>query len=122
MEHKYSPILQAEIEQILENIKQFNKLFSINIEYFIDGWALFLFEKSIYPRQIVIFKSYNHNSFSVKSFEVKSNNNGKEEFEELYSIKNLNTIDLLIKELKEIIYGKDIMHYTSKNYFDNFKK
>ena len=122
MEHKYSPILQAEIEQILENIKQFNKFFSINIEYFIDGWALFLFEKSICPRQIVIFKSYNHNSFSVKSFEVKSNHNGKEDFEKLYSIKNLNNIDFLIKELKEIIYGKDIMNYTSKNYFDNFKK
>ena len=121
MEDKYSPILQAEIGQILENIKQFNKLFSINIEYFIDGWALFLFEKSIYPRQIVIFKSYNHNSFSVKSFEVKSNNNGKNEFEELYSIKNLNNIHLLIKELKEIIYGKDLMKYTTKNYFDKFK-
>jgi hypothetical protein len=122
MENKYSPILQSEIGNIIERIKIFEKLFTINIEYFIDGWAVFLNEKNIYPRQIVIFKSYNNNSFSIRSFEIKLNNYQKEEYKELYSIKNLETSDRLIKELKEIIYGKDIMKYSSKNYFDKINK
>ena len=122
MEKKYSPIIQAEIEKILAKIQAFKKFFSINIEYYIDGWAIFLNEKNIYPRRIIIFKSYNNNSFSIKSFEINLNNPRKEENKELYSIINLENVDIVMKELKEIIYGKDIMKYTSEKYFNKILK
>lgn len=122
MENKYSSITQAEIEKILTKIHTFSKFFSINVEYYIDGWAIFLNEKNLYPRRIVIFKSYNNDSFSIKSFEINLKNNQKEETNELYSIKNLDSIDTVIKELKEIIYGKDIMRYTSEKYFNKVLK
>ena len=122
MEFKYSPEIQYEINHLLETIKIYKNLFSMNIEYYIDGWAIFLKEKKIYPRSIVIFKSYHKNSFSIKSFEIKLYDYKKEEYKELYSIKNLENSDQLIKELKEIIYGKDIIKYSSKNYFDKINR
>ena len=122
MESKYSPKIQSEINHLIDSLQVYSSYFSIKVEYFIDGFALFLDEKNIYPRQIVIFKSYYNNSFSIKSFEINLNDYKKEEYKELYSIKNLETSDQLIKELKEIIYGKDIMEYTSKKYFDKINK
>jgi hypothetical protein len=118
MENKYSPKTQAEIDKVLTNIRTFNKFFSVNVEYYIDGWAIFLNEKNIYPRRIVIFKSYHKDSFCIKSFEINQQNSQKEVINELYSITSLDTINKLMQELKEIIYGKDIMKYTSKKYFD----
>jgi len=122
MENKYSPKTQAEIEKILSKIHTFKKFFSINIEYYIDGWAIFLNEKNIYPRRIVIFKSYNNDSFSIKSFEINLNDCRKEENKELYSKINLDTIDKVMKEVKDIIYGKDMMRYTSEKYFNKVLK
>lgn len=122
MEKKYSSTTQAEIEKILTKIHTFSKFFSINVEYYIDGWALFLNEKNIYPRRIVVFKSYNNDSFSIKSFEINLKNNQKEETNELYSIINLDSIDAVIKELKQIIFGKDMMSYTSEKYFNKVIK
>ena len=122
MESKYSPEIQSEINHLLDTIKIYKNLFSINIEYFIDGWAIFLNEKRIYPRRIVIFKSYNNDSFSIKSFEINLNDCRKEENKELYSISNLDTIDKVMKELKDIIYGKDMMSYTSEKYFNKVLK
>jgi hypothetical protein len=122
MENKYSPKTQAEIEKILTKIHAFKKFFSINIEYYIDGWAIFLNEKNIYPRRIVIFKSYNNDSFSIKSFEINLNDCRKEENKELYSKINLDTIDKVMKEVKDIIYGKDMMRYTLEKYFNKVLK
>ena len=118
MESKYSPEIQSEINHLLDSIQVYSSYFSIKVEYFIDGFALFLSEKNLYPRRIVIFKSYNNDFFSIKSFEVNLRYNQKEEINELYSISNLDTIDKVMKELKEIIYGKDIMKYTSDKYFN----
>jgi hypothetical protein len=117
MESKYSPRIQKEINEILSRIKIFKKFFSINIEYYIDGWAIHLKEKSIYPRYFVIFKSLENNLYSIKSFEIQSNNFKNEHYKELYFENNICKIDLLLKELKEIIYGKDIADFTYKSYF-----
>ncbi|MFX1443227.1 MAG: hypothetical protein ACFFHV_07430 [Promethearchaeota archaeon] len=76
----------------------------------------------MYARRIVLFKSYYDDLFSIKNFEVNLNNSQKEQNNELYSILNLDTIDKVIKELKEIIYGKDIMRYTSEKYFNKVFK
>ena len=122
MESKYSPEIQAEIEKILSKIHAFKKFFSINIEYYIDGFALFLNEKKIYPRRIVIFKSHINDSFSIKSFEINLNDCRKEENKELYSKINLDTIDKVMKEVKDIIYGKDMMRYTLEKYFNKVLK
>ncbi len=122
MESKYSPEMQSEINRLLDTIKIYKNLFSINIEYFIDGWAIFLNEKKIYPRRIVIFKSHINDSFSIKSFEINLKDCRKEENKELYSILNLDTIDKVMKELKDIIYGKDMMSYTSEKYFNKVLK
>ena len=122
MESKYSPEIQSEINHLLDTIKIYKNLFSINIEYFIDGWAIFLNEKSICPRRIVIFKSYINDSFSIKSFEINLKNSQKEETKELYSIVNLDTLEKVMKELKDIIYGKDMMSYTSEKYFNKVLK
>ena len=122
MEHKYSSKTHAEIEHVLARIQSFKELFSINIQYYIDGWAIFLDEKRSYPRRIVIFKSYDNNLFFIKSFEVNPENDKKQEMNELYSIENLDIIEKLMRELKEIIYGKDIMNYTSENYFNKYSK
>jgi len=121
MENKYSPKTQAEIEKTLSKIHTFKKFFSISIEYYID-MAIFLNEKNIYPRRIVIFKSYNNDSFSIKSFEINLNDCRKEENKELYSKINLDTIDKVMKEVKDIIYGKDMMRYTLEKYFNKVLK
>ena len=122
MESKYSPEMQSEINRLLDTIKIYKNLFSINIEYFIDGWAIFLNEKKIYPRRIVIFNSHINDSFSIKSFQINLKDCRKEENKELYSILNLDTIDKVMKELKDIIYGKDMMSYTSEKYFNKVLK
>ena len=76
MENKYSIKTQKEINYILENISIWKDLFFIQTEFFIDGWALYLKEKTIYARKIVIFKS--NSQYSIKSFEIHLNNYKKE--------------------------------------------
>jgi len=63
MENKFSPNIKSEVEDILKNLDFWNNYFSINLEFYFDGWAIFLKEKNLYPRCIVIFKSYNINLF-----------------------------------------------------------
>ncbi|MFX1277667.1 MAG: hypothetical protein ACFFAT_21820 [Promethearchaeota archaeon] len=121
MENKYSLETQAEIENILKEI-HFKKSFFVKYEFFFDGWAIFLKEKTIYPRLIVIFKSYIKNSFSIKSFEIQNNNYNKEKYNQLYFVEKIKNPEELIKELNAIIYGKDIMNYTSKKYHEYFEK
>jgi len=121
MENKYSLETQVEIENILKEI-QFKNLFSIKYEFFFDGWAIFLKEKALYPRSIVIFKSYNKDSFSIKSFEIYLDNYKEEKYKQIYVVEDIINIADLIKELNEITYGKDLINYTSKKYYNYFDK
>jgi hypothetical protein len=122
MENKFSPEIKNEIEEILKEVSFWNEYFSIKFDFFLDGWAIFLKEKSLYPRNIVIFKSYTKNSYSIKSFEIHLDHSKKEEFKEIFSVNNLGNQKLLFKELKEIIYGKDILNNASKIYKNKFLK
>ena len=108
MDRKFSLETQNEVNAVLDNLTEWKKLFSINVDYFYEGWAIYLKEKSIYPRNIVIFKSYSENYYSIKSFEIRSSNK-KEFFEELYVNEKIETLLELNAEVKEIIYGKDLL-------------
>ena len=121
MENKYSLETQVEIENILKEF-QFKNLFYIKYEFFFDGWALFLKEKTLYPRSIIIFKSYNKNSFTIKSFEISLDNHKEEKYKQIYAVEDILNIADLIKELNDIIYGKDLINYTSKKYNNFFDK
>ncbi len=109
MKNKFSPEIQTEINEIINKIQRWKNIFDYKIEFYIDGWALFLREKYAYPRFITVFKSYDTNTYLIKSFEVSLKDFEKEEFKELYSIENINSINDLLKELKDIIYGKDLI-------------
>ena len=115
MESKYSSEIQEEIDDIVKKIP-FKIFFLVNVDFYIDGWAIFLREKNLYPRRLVIFKSYASESYSIKSFEIKIDNLEKEDYIELYFKEDIANSDLLIKELREIIYGKDIINFTSNKY------
>ena len=108
MDRKYSLETQKEVNAVLANLNEWKNLFSIRVDYFYEGWAIYLKEKSIYPRSIVIFKSYSENYFSIKSFEIHSSKE-KELFKELYVNEKIETLSELYSEIKEIIYGKDIL-------------
>lgn len=108
MDHKFSNETQKEVKTVLDKLTEWKNLFSIKVDYFYEGWAIYLNEKSIYPRIIVIFKSYSENYYSIKSFEIHSNNK-KELFKELYVNEKIETIPNLYSEVKEVIYGKDIL-------------
>jgi hypothetical protein len=120
MKNKFSPDIQNEIEGIINKIKSWKDLFDFEIEFYFDGWAIFLKERNIYPRSIVIFKSYEKNHYSIKSFEVHLQNYKKEELHELYSVESIKDQKELIKEIKEIIYGKDLGNHIQKMCDDTF--
>ena len=82
----------------------------------------FFKRKDIYPRCIVIFKSYETNQFSVKSFDVYLQNFKKEEYHEIYSAENIKNQSDLIKELKDVIYGKDLGNQVLKIYKETFSE
>lgn len=117
MDRKYSLETQKEINAVLVNFIEWKNLFSIKVDYFYEGWAIYLKEKSIYPRRIVIFKSYSESHYSIKSFEIHSSK-GKEIFKELYVNEKIETISELSSEVKEIIYGKDILGSISSMKLD----
>ena len=117
MDHKNSFKTQKEVNTVLNKLAEWKNLFSIKIDYFYEGWAIYLKEKSIYPRSIVIFKSYSEDYYSIKSFEIHSNNK-KELFKELYVNEKIKTISNLYSEVKEIIYGKDILGSISSIKYD----
>ena len=116
MKNKFSPEIQTEINEIINKIQRWKNIFDYKIEFYFDGWAIFLREKCAYPRFITVFKSYDANSYLIKSFEVSLKDFQKEEFKELYSIENINSINDLLKELKDIVYGKDLIKGASDIY------
>jgi len=120
MKNKFSPEIQTEINEIINKIQKWKNIFDHKIEFFFDGWAIFLREKNAYPRFITIFKSYKANTYLIKSFEVSLKDFQKEEFEELYSIENIDNINDLLEELKDVIYGKDLIKGVSKLYKNLF--
>jgi len=122
MINKFSPEIQKEIEGIIKKIQSWKDLFSIKLEFYYDGWAIFLKEKNIYPRCIVIFKSYESNQFSVKSFNIYLQNYKKEEYHEIYSVENIKLHSDLIMELKDVIYGKDLGNQVLQIYKKTFSE
>ncbi|MFX1303917.1 MAG: hypothetical protein ACFE9X_11210 [Promethearchaeota archaeon] len=120
MENKFSLQTQTEINEIINEIQKWKKFFDIKIEFYFDGWAISLREKNVYPRNITIFKSYERNTYSIKSFEVHLKNYNKEEYKELYSVDNINDKNDLVKDLKDLIYGKDLLENASKIYKNKF--
>ncbi|MHA1986159.1 MAG: hypothetical protein ACW98D_05910 [Promethearchaeota archaeon] len=108
MNSKFSQEIQDDIEEILKKIQFWKDIFCFDTEFYYDGWAIFLREKNLYPRCIVIFKSYENDLYSIKSFEVHLQRFKTEKYKELYSIENIKNKDALLVELKEIIYGKDL--------------
>lgn len=120
MNNKFSTEIQAEINDIISKIQNWKNFFNYKIEFYFDGWAIFLREKNAYPRYITIFKSYSTHTYSIKSFEVNLKDFQKEEFKELYYIDNISTKNDLLKELKDIIYGKDLIQEASELYNNTF--
>jgi len=113
MDYKNNLKTEKEVNIVLNKLAEWKNLFSIKVDYFYEGWAIYLKEKNIYPRSIVIFKSYSENYYSIKSFEIHSNKE-KEFFKELYANEKIDTILNLYSEVKEIIYGKDILGSISR--------
>jgi hypothetical protein len=122
MINKYSPEIQKEIEGILNKTQSWKGLFTIKLEFYFDGWAIFLKEKNIYPRCIVIFKSYETNQFSIKSYDIYLQNYKKEEYYEIYSVENIKNKTDLLKELKAVIYGKDLGNQAIQIYNETFSE
>ncbi|MFX1389676.1 MAG: hypothetical protein ACFE9Z_06395 [Promethearchaeota archaeon] len=120
MEKKLSQKINEEIDDVLNKILKWENFFNIKTELYYDGWAIFLREKNAYPRIIILFKSYDNNNYSIKSFEVHLKNYQKEEFKELYTKQNINNLNDLLKELKDVIYGKDLIQDASKIFSDTF--
>jgi hypothetical protein len=108
MNDKFSLENQIELDDIINKIQRWKQIFELKTEFYFDGWAIFLREKNVYPRSITIFKSYESETYSIKSFEITLKNYNKEEFIELYFVKNIKNKDSLLEELKAVIYGKDL--------------
>ncbi|MFX0083788.1 MAG: hypothetical protein ACFE94_18710 [Candidatus Hodarchaeota archaeon] len=117
---KFSPEIRKEIEGILRKTQQWKDLFNIKLEFYHDGWAIFLEEKNIYPRCIVIFKSYETNQFSVKSYDIYLQDYKKEEYHEIYLVESIKNKTDLLKELKAVIYGKDLGNKAMQIYNETF--
>lgn len=108
MVSKYSPSIKDQIYKILIYLDKWKELFSIKLNYYIEGWAISLREKNVYPRYIVLFKPYELEKYSLKSFEIHFDENNNETFNEIYSNKDISNSNELLNEIKEIIYGKDV--------------
>ena len=114
MDPKYCSKTQKEVKTVLKSLFEWENLFSVKVKYFYEGWALYLREKSIYPRCIVIFKPYFKERFSIKSFEINFNKTKSESYKELYVNESICSISNLLSEIKQIIYGKDILGNIKK--------
>ena len=119
MECKYNHEVQAEIDVVLKKIDVWKNLFSIKVEFYSDGWAIILKEDKVYARRIVIFKSVNNNLYSIKSFEVWFDDYKKEKFKEIFSAE-VKSQEEVLKELKAVIYGKDLLNNLSEIYHNHF--
>ncbi len=120
MKNKFSPETQVEINRIIKKIQKWENFFEFKTELYFNGWSISLREKNLYPRYIIIFKSYDTNFYSIKSFEVHLKNYQKEEYKELYSNDHVEDTNSLLEELKEIIYGKDLIQEASKMHKNAF--
>ena len=109
MESKYSLKTQKEIEDLSDKIDEWKEIFTITLKYFYEGWAFYLREKNIYPRLIVIFKPYIEDFYILKSFDIHINPENNETYEELYTSEEIEDLNLLVKELKDVLYGKDLI-------------
>ena len=117
MEEKYSETTQKAIDRIGQYLEQWNNLFSSEIKYYAEGWSVNLREKTLYPRYIVIFKPYDNNAYSIKSFEIHYDQLGKEYFKDLYFNDSIKSINELLNEIKNIFYGKDILSSAGSEFF-----
>jgi hypothetical protein len=117
---KFSHETQAEINKIMKKIRRWENFFEFQTEFYFNGWAISLREQNLYPRYIIIFKSYDTGLYSIKSFEVHLKNYQKEEFREIYSNDHLEDMNAMLEELKDVIYGKDLIEEASKIYKDAF--
>ncbi len=120
MLNKYQEDIQREINQILNKIYLWKDLFFISVEYYFDGWSIALQEKNAYPRRIIVFRSYLTKTYSIKSFEIQLTPSKKDTYKELYFIENILEPNELLKELKEIIYGKDLVKSVKKELAERF--
>jgi hypothetical protein len=120
MDKKFSHETQHDLEEILKQLQFWKDIFYIRTEFYFEGWAIFLREKNLYPRCIVIFKSYENQLFSIKSFEIHLQNFKKENFKEIYSVQKIDNQHTLLVELKEIIYGKDLGNQVMRMCDDTF--
>ncbi len=120
MNNEFSSEIQTEINSIINKIEKWKNFFEIKTELYFNGWAITLREKNLYPRYIIIFKSYDTNLYSIKSFEIHLKNYQKEEYRELYSNDHIEDTNLILEELKQIIYGKDLIEEVSKIYNNAF--
>ncbi|MFX1498726.1 MAG: hypothetical protein ACFFBH_14475 [Promethearchaeota archaeon] len=109
MESKYSPSIEDQTDKFLLYLNEWKELFSIKLNYYDEGWAISLREKNVYPRYIVLFKPYGLEKYSLKSFEIHFDESDNETFNEIYFNKDIGNSDEVINEIKEIIYGKDII-------------
>ena len=114
MDPKYCSKTQKEVSTVLKSLFEWKNLFSIKVKYFYEGWAVYLREKNMYPRCIVIFKPYSMESFSIKSFEINFDKIKSESYKELYVNESIYSISNLLSELKQIIYGKDMLGNIKK--------
>jgi len=114
MDSKYTISSQQEINSIMNFLERWKKIFSIKIQYFIDGWSISLTELTLYPRLIVIAKFNNYDYFEIKSFEVELNHIYQNEYKEIFALNRIKTKERLFKEIKEIIYGKDLFNDVKK--------
>ncbi|MBD3214137.1 MAG: hypothetical protein GF311_16125 [Candidatus Lokiarchaeota archaeon] len=110
MNIKYSNTSQKEIKAILEYLDKWKCFFKIEIQYFIDAWSISLTELTLYPRYIVIAKLEGQDFFEIKSFEVSLNEAYEQVEKEIFSIDQISTLEDLFREIKEIIYGKDLFN------------
>ncbi len=122
MNNKFSPDIQTEINEVIAKIEKWKNYFDTTIEFYFDGWAIFLREKNIFPRCITLFKSYCTNTYSIKSFEIHLKNYNKEEYQELYFVNNISNRNSLLEELNAVIYGKDLVKNASKIYHNSLIK
>ena len=114
MENKFDKKTEEEINNILKRIEIWKDFFFIDIKFFVDGWGIFLKEKRNYPRNIVIFKPHEKSCYTIKSFEILMTKSNNEKIKEIYSVENIKNQDNLYNELKEIIFGKDLLNNVLK--------
>lgn len=95
--------------------KSYNTQFIIIGEELSDGWRINLRERTLFPRLIQITKNEKKESFMIQSFEIihkayPNSSEYREGLNKLYESEEMLDMESLIKELKEILFGKDLLH------------